>query len=379
MQIKKERFINLNKYAIVAAIILYFIGVFTPVKVLQPGLLFCFGAGFFCLFHQEYFLGRLKLAAHVWLIPLAMTCLTSGIPLQRETNGTSALFLVLTFFTCAIPFMLLMAGKTDEQPSAKQRIKIISARVVVQISIFLIWLSVTSFVYIRGIDYYSTNRPDLLFWGMFHVFSTALLPFIIGRVLCGWMCPNATMQDGLYKNLKYKRPIDKLPRAIDEQSHSRAINISGSVDKTASYLPFTLLLTWFIGFNIETIWDLTEEPWWPMFAFMFGLMIFSLLFPWRKLCTHFCWLSGYRAMCGHGSLWRLRFNRSQCKQCKMCKAEEACPFYIDIRNQDNEMPVSCCLCFSCMEACPFGGVITFRRTKEERKRIKEIGKSPSVI
>jgi len=54
--------------------------------------------------------------------------------------------------------------------------------------------------------------------------------------------------------------------------------------------------------------------------------------------------------------------------------EEACPFYIDIRNQDNEMPATCCLCFSCMEACPHEGVITFKRAKEEKERIKALGK-----
>jgi hypothetical protein len=377
MHITKNSFLTINKYALAAALILYYIGVLPPFtfKVLQPGILFVFGAAFFCLFHQDYFVGRLKLAAHIWLLPLVITCLTSGIPLVRETSANSALFLALTFTISFIPFVLLMFGTTDEKPRKKQRIKIVSSRIVFQIAIYTLWLSVTAFVYIRGEAYYTTNRPDLIFWAMFHVFSTALLPFILGRFICGWMCPNATMQDALYKNMDYKRPIEKLPKAIEEQSHSSALNISGTIDKTAPYLPFTLLIVWFIVFNIETVWALSEAPWWPMFAYMFGLMVCSLLFPWRKLCTHFCWLSGYRAMCGQGSLWRLRFNKSKCKFCKKCSAEEACPFFIDIRKQDNEMPTSCCLCFSCMEACPFKGVIAFRRAPEEKERIKAIGKT----
>ena len=107
---------------------------------------------------------------------------------------------------------------------------------------------------------------------------------------------------------------------------------------------------------------------------MYGLYIGSLFLPWRKMCTHFCWLSSYRGLAAQGSMWRIRYNRSKCKQCKKCQAEEACPFYIDIRNQDNEMPATCCLCFSCMEACPFDGVITFRRAPEEKARLKAIGK-----
>jgi len=371
MTIPRERFITINKYAVLAAIVLYCIGVFTPVKVLQPGILFVFGAGFFCLLHQRYFMGRLKLAAHVWLIPLFITCLTSAIPLEREPHGNSILFFVLTFTNSFIPFFAFMFGTTDEKPSTKQRLTIVSVRSVILVLMYMLWLSVTSFVYIRGVDYYTTNRPDLLFWGIFHVLTAAIFPFIIGRVLCSWLCPNAVMQDALYKNMNFKRPIQKLPQAIDEQSHTCAMSISGVFDKTSPYLPFTLLLTWFIVFNIETIWDLTREPWWPVFFYMFALMVCSLLLPWRKLCTHFCWLaSGARAIGGQGSLWRIRFNKSKCRNCKMCQAEEACPFYIDIRNQDNEMPASCCLCFSCMEACPVEGVISFRRAREEKERIK---------
>ena len=150
------------------------------------------------------------------------------------------------------------------------------------------------------------------------------------------------------------------------------MSISGPVDKRAPLLPATLLMSWFPMFFIETVYDLTQVSLYNI-VFLYGLIILSFVFPWRKLCTHFCWLSSYRAMCGHGSLWRIRFNRSKCKQCKKCQPEEVCPFYIDIRSQDNEMPSTCCLCFSCMEACPFDGVITFTRAKEEKERLKAAG------
>ncbi|MCX5904049.1 MAG: hypothetical protein NTV89_11395, partial [Proteobacteria bacterium] len=164
-----------------------------------------------------------------------------------------------------------------------------------------------------------------------------------------------------------------LPQAIEEQSHSTAMYLSGEVDKNAPYFPFTLLISWFPMFFCETMFDLTGDLWYPIY-FMYGLYIGSLLLPWRKMCTHFCWLSSYRGIAAHGSLWRIRYNKSNCKQCKVCQAEKACPFYIDICEQDNEMPATCCLCFSCMEACPFEGVITFKRSPEEKARIKAIGK-----
>ncbi len=368
MVITKQRFININKYALIAAIIVYLAGVFTSIKALQPGIIFTFGAGFFLLLHQPYFLSRVKLAAHLWLVPAFIGALTYPILLEKEPSGQNLTHLVLVLLISLLPFLLLITGTTEAAHSKKSRLKIVSARTVVQTFIFMLWATVTAFAFIKG------SRGDLLFWGMFHVFTVAILPFLIGRVLCGWLCPNATMQDGLYKNLNFKRPINNLPKAIEEQSHTSAMYISGQIDKDAPYLPFTLLLCWFPMFFAETVFDLTGVMWYPV-AFMYGLIGLSLFMPWRKVCTHFCWLSSYRAMCGHGSLWRLRFNKSLCKECKICKAEEACPFFIDIRNQDNEMPASCCLCFSCMEACPFKGVISFRRAPEEKARVKALGKA----
>jgi polyferredoxin len=368
MVITKQRFININKYALIAAMLVYLNGVFTSTKALQPGLIFTFGAGFFLLLHQPYFLSRVKLAAHLWLLPAVIGIFTYSLLIEKEASGQNANQFLLVMLISLIPFLLLITGTAAEEPAKKQRLKIVSARTVVQTGIFMLWATVTAFAFIKG------SRGDLLFWGMFHVFTVAIFPFIMGRVLCGWLCPNATMQDAFYKNLSFKRPISNLPRAIEEQSHSSAMYISGQIDKNAPYLPFTLLLCWFPMFFSETVFDLTGVMWYPV-AFMYGLIGLSLFMPWRKVCTHFCWLSSYRAMCGQGSLWRLRYNKSLCKECKICKAEEACPFFIDIRNQDNEMPASCCLCFSCMEACPFKGVISFKRAPEEKARVKAVGRA----
>jgi len=371
MNISKQAFINVNKYMIVAACVIYFIGVFTPVKFLQPGLIFVFGAGFFCLLHINYFCCRLKHAAHLWLFPLIMTIVWYPLGLKSNPEAHNMPLYYITLILSIIPFLAFMFGQTEEQAKKKERLPIISFRTVVQTAFFMGWLSVTAFVYIRGAEYYTDTRPDLMFWGLFHVATVAFFPFLFGRVLCSWMCPNATMQDGLFKNMKHPRPLNfLLPKSVEEQSHSTAMTLSGTVDKTAPYMPFTLLLTWFIVFNIETIWDLTSEPWWPAIAYMFLLMVVSFLMPWRKLCTHYCWLSGYRGFAGQNSLWRIRYNKSKCRQCKKCLAETACPFFIDITKQDNEMPATCCLCFSCMEACPFDDVITFRRGEEEKERLR---------
>ncbi len=370
MMIVKDSFVKINKWALFAAIFLYLIGLFTPVKYLQPGLLFVFFAGFFNLLHKDYFAAKPKIAAHLWLLPILVTLLTSQSPLTMS-DGNPLMF-VLSFLTCLIPFVILIGSTSEEKPPRKPRLKAVSIRTVVQCSIFVIWASVTSYCFIKG------TRPDMLFWAMFHVTTVALFPVFFGRVICGWICPNATLQDALYKNMTFKRPFENLPKAIDAQSSTACMNISGKADARAPLFPATLLLSWFPMFFAETVWDLTGVAWYPI-AFMYGLFICSLLFKWRKMCTHFCWLSSYRGINCHNSMWHIRYNRSKCKQCKVCQAEKACPFYIDIRNQDNEMPATCCLCFSCMEACPFEGVITYKRAPEEKARLKAESKGLTSV
>jgi polyferredoxin len=360
MMITKEKFVKINKWAVIVAIFAYLIGVFGPLKYLQPGLLFVFFAGFLCLLNKDYLAPKPRAAGMLWLLPLGVTIFTATAPLTAG-KGNPLLFLV-TLLCCLIPCIMLVTGSSEEKMPKRPRLKIIVVRTVFQSSIFVIWASVTSYAFIKG------TRPDMFFWAMFHVGTVSILPVFLGRVICGWICPNCTLQDGLLKNMTYKRPIT-LHKAIEAQSSSCAMNISGKADARAPLFPATLLLAWFPMFFAETIFDLTQKDWWPV-VFLYGLMFFSLLMPWRKLCTYFCFLSSYRGINCHNSLWRIRYNRSQCKQCKICQAEKVCPFYIDIRNQDNEMPGTCCLCFSCMEACPFEGVITFTRNPAEKARLK---------
>jgi len=367
MNITKQRYIAIHKYSLLLAIIVYLVGIFSPLKTVQPGLIFVFGVGFFNLFHHRYFIGRLKLAAHIWLIPLLMSGLTYSLPIQAAKGSYSVALSLLVMLQSALPFVLLISGRTKNLPSRKSRLRIVNARIIVQCLLFMVYITVTAVAMILG------KRADFAYWAAFHISTTAILPFLFGRVLCSWICPNATLQDGLIKHLDYRRPIPSLPQAIEEQSRSSAMNISGEIDKAAPLMPATLLFCWFPMFFAETVFDLTPVIWYPV-VFMFGLFVLSFVFPWRKMCTHFCWLSSYRGLAAHGSLWRLRYDKSQCKNCKRCLAEKKCPFFIDIRNQENEMPATCSVCFSCKESCVGEGVLTFRRSKSEKQRLKSLGR-----
>ena len=410
MTITLQRFIDINKYALGAAMLIYVNALFEPlyiqigiaccaavgaynllrqkragdilkytpaaiivfcltyilnVRILQPGIIFVLGAGMFSLLHHKFLAARLYQAALLWAVPLIAACITYSKPLQQESSGNALYCFILAALVSSIPAILLLTGKAAESAPKKSRLKIVKVRTLVQTGIFMLWAWVTAIAFIKG------SQTQLIFWAIFNIFTVALLPFFFGRILCGWLCPNATMQDALFKNLRYTRPIETIPKALEEQTHASAMYLSGPVDQNAPYMPATMLISWFPMFFLETIYDLTGKMWYPV-AFMYGLFFLSLLLPWRKMCAEFCWLSSYRGLAGHNSLWRLRYNKSKCRKCKRCSAEAVCPYYIDIRSQDNEMPVTCCLCFSCMEACPFDDVITLKRSPEEKQRLKAL-------
>ncbi len=369
MIITKNRYLSINKYALSAVLIVYVLGVFTPWSVINPGLIFAIGAGFFLMFQQKYFFGRPKLAAHIWLVPLIISTATMGLTIEMPDGKNAISAWLATAVLTFIPFVLLITGTPKTKPSRKKRLKIVNARILVQVSTVMIYAAITAYAIING----KHQGAHLIYWAIFHVLTTGLTPFLFGRALCSWVCPNSVLQDGLIKYLKYKRPIPNLPKAIEEQSNTCAMNISGEVDKSAPLLPATLLMCWFPMFFAETVFDLVSNIWYPIW-FMYGLFFLSFVFSWRKVCAHFCWLSSYRAIGGHGSIWRIRFNKEKCEECKKCKPTEDCPMFINVREQDNEMPASCCLCFKCMENCPFDGVITYRRAKEEKIRLKNLGK-----
>ncbi len=358
MYITKQRFISIHTLSFAIGTAIYLVGIFGT-KVLQPGIMLVMGTCILNLFFLDQLTRRIRLAALAWLIPLIVSGLFWQAPITERTDVPELFYNALCVLACAVPFFLLITGKPSEKTPPPKRSTIVIVRIIFQTILFVAYLALTAIAWIYG------SRVDLIYWALFHVLATALLPFLVGRALCGWICPNATIQDALYRHLRFPKPIARLPKAIEAQSSSTAMHLSGSPDKSATYLPVTLLIAWFILFLIETIFDTTQIKAYNIF-FMYGVIALSFLFPWRKLCTYFCWIAGYKALAGQISLWRIRYNRANCEKCESCNAEKVCPFYIDIRNQENEMPASCCLCFECMDACRSNSAITFKRAKEPK-------------
>jgi len=352
MIIDKRTYIDINKYAVISAIAYYLASVFL-LRSIQVGVILSVSVGLMNLLSEKAYSKRLKLAGINWLVVFALTLVFLRNPMQKVFIPLQIYDIIISSLLSLIPLILLLAGKQG-QSTGKSKIALpVKLRIAVQITVFTLYAYFSAATWIVG------GKKELLFWGLVNILTVSILPFLVGRAMCGWICPNATLQDGLYKNLSYKRPIENLPEAIKAQTSNDAVILSGSIDKSAPYLPATLLLSWLPMFFLELIFDLTSYTWY-LLAFAYGMFIISLLLPWRKFCTYFCFYSSYRCLASHNSLWRLKFNKKNCRNCKTCAATNACAMGIDIKGLEKEMPATCCLCFSCIDACPFEDVITFR-------------------
>lgn len=358
MIIDKARYIQIHKVLMIISIAYYLLSVFV-FKSLQPAIILAMSVCLFNLFHENFYSDRLKMAAMNWLVPILAIILFAQNPIKNQSAPVWLYDIIFTSILCITPVILLVTAKASQKPSRRKTIAIVKIRIATQVLIFAVYTLASALTWIKG------GKTELFFWAGVNILTVSLLPFLVGRAMCGWICPNATLQDGFYKHLEYPRPI-KLSPAIEEQSHSSAMYLSGEVDKGAPYLPFSLLIAWVPVFILETVFDLTNAVWYPL-CFAYALYIFSLLFPWRKFCTYFCWFSSYRCLASQNSLWRIKFNQSACHNCKSCAAEKACPMHIDIRQQQGEMPATCCVCFSCMDKCPYPDVITFKKNSKNNQ------------
>ena len=102
MNITKNAFVTINKWTLYIAIPVYLVGLFSPVKYIQPGLIFVFGSAFFCLLHKDYFASRLKSAAHIWMFTFAMTVVSFSIPLAKIPGLNNIYLYIITFMQAVL-------------------------------------------------------------------------------------------------------------------------------------------------------------------------------------------------------------------------------------------------------------------------------------
>lgn len=194
-----------------------------------------------------------------------------------------------------------------------------------------------------------------------------LVGVVLGRFVCGWLCPFGLVQD-----LLYRIPFVKKLRRLPGERLLRGLRYV-VLALFVVVLPLTVLdvvgqgQPWFCkyicpsGTLFAGIPLVAANPplravlgWlftWKT-AILAGIAVLSLL-VYRPFCRYLCPLGAVYGLFNPIALCRYRVDRSRCTGCGACR--RACPMDIPVYETPNSP--DCIRCGRCREACPHGAVV----------------------
>lgn len=189
---------------------------------------------------------------------------------------------------------------------------------------------------------------------------------LLGRLVCGWLCPFGLAQDLFYR-IPFLRKRKNLP------GHRYLI-----WGKYLILILFVILLPltavdmvgqgrpWFCqyicpsgtlmaGLPLVLSQESLREAAGVLFAWKMGillLMILLSLWVYRPFCKYICPLGAVYGLFHPVSLYRLGVKESACIHCGKCQG--SCPAEIPVWKQPNSR--ECIRCGKCVRACPTGAI-----------------------
>lgn len=204
-----------------------------------------------------------------------------------------------------------------------------------------------------------------------------LIGALLGRLVCGWLCPFGLVQD-----LLNKIPVRKKRKTLPG-------------DALLKYLKYVVLVGFVILlplFAVDTFGQ--GSPWFckyicPSGTLMAGLPLVAAngalaaaagwLFAWKNLllvvllvlsvfvfrpfCRYLCPLGAIYGLFNPIALYRLEVDCDKCTSCGACKT--ACP--CDIATYQKPNSPECIRCGACVKACPEGAIGSTLRCNSNRK------------
>ena len=203
----------------------------------------------------------------------------------------------------------------------------------------------------------------------FAFYAAGFLVFVgalMGRVVCGWLCPFGLVQD-----LLHKIPF---PKKIQSFRGDRLLRKA----KYGILLVFVLLLPLFVvdilgqgsPYFCKLICPVgTLEGGIPLVLLnqglrgavgwlyawknlLLGVTIFLSIVIYRPFCKYLCPLGAIYSLCNPLSLFRYRVDESRCTRCGACA--KACGMQVDPVQTPNHP--ECIRCGKCKQTCPTGAL-----------------------
>lgn len=201
---------------------------------------------------------------------------------------------------------------------------------------------------------------------------------LMGRLVCGWLCPFGLVQDLLYK-IPFVRKIKKLPG-----------------DRWLRYLKYGILVGFVIILPL-TVLDIVGQgrPWFCQYICPSGTLFAGIpliaanpplqaalgwLFTWktailvvlvllsvvvyRPFCRYLCPLGAVYGLFNPVAIYRYQVDPARCTTCGRC--QKACKLDIPVYRQPNSP--ECIRCGACRKACPESAIYSTLTRKNKKVR-----------
>lgn len=193
-----------------------------------------------------------------------------------------------------------------------------------------------------------------------------LFGVLLGRFICGFLCPFGWFQDLLHKIPTKKISTKKLKflRYLKYLILVAVVWLLGvlAVDKTGMAPPFFCkyicpqgILEGGIPLSIAN--PAIRASLGKLFFGKSGILILIAalsVFFYRPFCKWICPLGAFYSLLNKVSFYKYRFNKDACVNCGRCR--KACNMDVDITKCQNAL--ECIRCGSCIKACPTGAITT---------------------
>ena len=201
----------------------------------------------------------------------------------------------------------------------------------------------------------------------FYVLGTLMLfGVVLGRLICGFLCPFGWLQDLLGKLTAKK------------------INVPAALDKKLRYLKYGVLVIFVVllpalatdRFGISSpffcqyicpagtlgggiplllanarLRELTGVLFGWKFILLLLVLLSAVIIP-RSFCRYLCPLGAFYSLFNRFSLYQMAYDETRCVRCEKCQT--VCPMGVDVLREINS--AECIRCGKCKAACSSGAI-----------------------
>ena len=192
--------------------------------------------------------------------------------------------------------------------------------------------------------------------GFFFVFGS-----LLGRFVCGWLCPFGLLQDLLYK-IPLFRKRKQLPFHT-KLKYGKYITLFGLVLIGSAFLftgfakipAFCKYLcpsgTFFGALPLLATNDSLQSQAGGLFYWKLGILLLILLLSikvYRPFCQYLCPLGAIYGLFNHFSLIQIQWEKEACISCMAC--QKVCP--VNLTPEQISISPECIKCGQCIHHCP---------------------------